>query len=59
MNLVSNDIEEKKGSKQEDDKLVCTEQYDPVCAKVNVQCIQAPCDPVNETFSNECFAKAG
>lgn len=58
MNLVSNDIEEKNNIKDED-KMVCTEQYDPVCAKVKVQCIQAPCDPVKETFSNECFAKAG
>lgn len=35
---------------------VCTTDYNPVCAKVNVQCITAPCDPVNETFSNACEA---
>jgi hypothetical protein len=34
----------------------CIEIYDPVCAKVNIQCIKAPCDPVFETFSNSCFA---
>lgn len=35
---------------------LCTTDYDPVCAKVNVQCITTPCDPVNETFSNACKA---
>ncbi|MBU1017524.1 hypothetical protein KKA33_00665 [Patescibacteria group bacterium] len=39
------------------DGIVCTEDYDPVCAKVQVQCIKAPCNPVLETFSNRCFAK--
>lgn len=34
----------------------CTEQYDPVCAQIQVQCITAPCDPVQETYSNECYA---
>lgn len=35
---------------------VCTKEYQPVCAKVNVQCIRAPCNPVNETFGNSCEA---
>ena len=35
---------------------VCFQLYDPVCAKVNIQCIKAPCDPVNQTFSNGCEA---
>lgn len=35
---------------------VCTADYNPVCAKVEVQCITAPCDPVRETFSNRCMA---
>ncbi|MCX6226982.1 MAG: hypothetical protein NTV01_19905 [Bacteroidia bacterium] len=35
---------------------VCFQIYDPVCAKVNIQCIKAPCDPVRETFSNACEA---
>lgn len=29
-------------------------EYAPVCAKVQVQCIRAPCYPVYETFSNSC-----
>lgn len=34
----------------------CTSDYSPVCATVNIQCIKAPCDPVQETFSNSCNA---
>ena len=34
----------------------CIEIYQPVCGLVNVQCITTPCDPVEETFSNFCFA---
>jgi len=35
---------------------VCYQIYDPVCAKVNIQCIKAPCDPIYQTFSNACEA---
>lgn len=35
---------------------VCTMDYNPVCAKVQVQCITTPCNPVRETFSNRCMA---
>lgn len=35
---------------------VCATIYSPVCAKVNIQCIKAPCDPIKETFSNSCVA---
>jgi hypothetical protein len=35
---------------------VCFEIYDPVCAKVDIQCIKAPCNPVYQTFSNACEA---
>lgn len=35
---------------------VCFDIYDPVCAKVNIQCIKAPCNPVYQTFSNACGA---
>ena len=34
----------------------CIEIYQPVCGFVEVQCITAPCDPVPQTFSNNCFA---
>jgi len=34
----------------------CIEIYAPVCGYVQVECIKAPCNPVQETFSNSCFA---
>lgn len=34
----------------------CTADYKPVCAEVQIQCIKAPCDPIQETFSNSCNA---
>ena len=30
--------------------MMCTMEYAPVCAEVEVQCIQAPCPPIQETF---------
>ena len=38
------------------DAEVCTFQYEPVCASVQVYCKKAPCDPVQQTFSNPCEA---
>lgn len=35
---------------------ICTMEYAPVCAQVQVQCIMAPCYPVAETFGNSCAA---
>ena len=35
---------------------VCAQIYSPVCAKVNIQCIKAPCNPIWQTFSNACEA---
>ena len=40
-----------------EDESICTQQYDPVCGEVEVQCIKAPCPPIKQTFSNDCFAK--
>lgn len=34
----------------------CPNVHNPVCASVNVQCIKAPCNPVEETFGNACLA---
>ncbi len=34
---------------------VCTADYTPVCASVAVQCIKAPCNPIEQTFSNRCM----
>lgn len=33
---------------------VCTREYMPVCAEVQIQCIKAPCYPIRQTFSNKC-----
>ncbi len=37
--------------------MMCTMEYAPVCAEVEVQCIQAPCPPIQETFWNSCMMK--
>lgn len=36
--------------------IMCTMQYDPVCAQKEVQCIKAPCEPVEQTYWNACMA---
>ena len=36
--------------------LICPSVYDPVCALVSVQCIKAPCSPIEQTFGNACEA---
>jgi hypothetical protein len=36
------------------DETICTAEYAPVCALVHIQCIKAPCDPIEQTFSNTC-----
>jgi len=32
----------------------CTKEYVPVCASVQVDCVSTPCEPVEQTFSNNC-----
>lgn len=41
-----------------DGPVLCTQEYDPVCAEIEVQCIKAPCYPVRETYGNICMAEA-
>lgn len=41
-----------------DEPTMCTMEYMPVCAAVQVQCIKAPCPPINQTFGNTCTMKA-
>ena len=36
------------------EETACTMEYAPVCASVAIQCIKAPCNPVQQTFSNRC-----
>lgn len=37
---------------------ICIQIFEPVCGKVNIQCITTPCEPIRETFPNSCFACA-
>lgn len=41
-----------------DEPLACTMDYTPVCAKVYIQCITTPCDPIEQTFWNRCAMEA-
>lgn len=36
--------------------MMCTQQYEPVCASYQVQCIKAPCNPVPKEYGNGCTA---
>lgn len=38
--------------------IACTMEYRPVCGEKQVQCITAPCNPVQQTYGNACSAKA-
>lgn len=38
-----------------DDNKACPNNLDPICGELNLQCIQAPCDPVQQTFPNKCL----
>lgn len=35
---------------------MCAMVYQPVCAEVEIRCIQAPCEPIKQTFGNSCEA---
>jgi len=37
---------------------ICTMEYAPVCGSVQVQCIKAPCPPIEQTFWNKCQMNA-
>lgn len=47
---------EKLCSKEQREAQACAEVYDPVCAKVEIKCKMAPCDPIEQTFSSPCEA---
>ncbi|MDD3262816.1 MAG: hypothetical protein PHR61_03135 [Candidatus Absconditabacteria bacterium] len=48
----------KQETKQGNISESCTMEYAPVCAKVEIQCIRAPCEPIEQTFSNRCMINA-
>lgn len=39
-------------------EIMCTMEYDPVCVSQQVQCVMAPCPPIEKTFGNACEARA-
>lgn len=39
-----------------DEPIICTKEYAPVCAAVEVQCFTEPCYPIHQTFGNLCEA---
>lgn len=41
-----------------EDETVCTMEYAPVCASVQVECIKTPCPPIEQTFGNKCMMNA-
>jgi hypothetical protein len=41
-----------------DQPTMCTLEYMPVCAAVQVQCFRAPCPPITQTFGNKCGMQA-
>lgn len=43
---------------ENEDTIACTMEYAPVCAKVEIQCIKAPCEPIEQTFGNRCMMEA-
>ena len=45
-------------SSQHTPATACTLDYTPVCAKVQVECIKAPCYPIQQTFGNRCQMNA-
>lgn len=49
------EIQQKNNSESD---VFCTMEYAPVCAKVQIQCIKAPCEPIEQTFSNRCMMDA-
>ena len=38
--------------------IMCTMEYTPVCGEIQVQCIKAPCPPIQQTYGNTCMADA-
>jgi hypothetical protein len=41
-----------------DTPVACTKEYRPVCGSLQVQCITAPCNPIQTTYGNTCEMKA-
>lgn len=44
--------------KTAEENVICTMEYAPVCAEVEVKCVKAPCPPIKQTFGNKCQMNA-
>ena len=53
--ICPSDIQHKCLPEQRNAEL-CTQDLTPVCGYVQVECFRAPCNPVPQTFNNECYA---
>jgi len=42
-------------STTESSETACTADYTPVCGTVAIECVRAPCENIEETFSNRCM----
>ena len=49
---------EKTPIEEDQQPVICTMEYAPVCAEVQVECVRAPCLPIKETFGNRCQMNA-
>lgn len=49
-----NVLTEKPVTESKPDPSKCVDDGKPVCVKVAIQCIKAPCDPIWETLPNRC-----
>jgi hypothetical protein len=38
--------------------VACTKEYKPVCGAKQITCITAPCNPIQQTYSNTCLMQA-
>jgi hypothetical protein len=52
------DYTKTKQENNSESAVFCTMEYAPVCAKVEIQCIKEPCEPIEQTFSNRCMMNA-
>lgn len=48
----------KSAINNEEAPTMCTMEYAPVCARVQIECITTPCEPIEQTFGNKCQMRA-
>ncbi len=38
--------------------IACTKEYRPVCGSKQIYCVTTPCNPIQQTYDNECMMRA-